>query len=254
MKPFLQVHNLIHTFPLKKKEPFSLGKISFSIQEGESLAIVGESGSGKTTLGNLILGFIEPNSGNILFEGKDLRDLSFSERAALRKKIQVVFQNPSSSLSPKKTVEELLKEPFLIHKKPVLSQDIDALLEKVFLPSSCKKRYPHEFSGGQKQRIAIARALALNPKCIICDEALSALDVSIQTQILSLLLKLKKEENLSYVYITHQLTEAYHLADTVLVLKGGKQIELSDKETLFSDPKDPYTQKLLEASRFLKSF
>ncbi len=254
MKPFLEVKNLSHRFFFKKTISFALENIHFSLFPGETLAIVGESGSGKSTLGKLILGFLKPLSGEILFEGKDRQTFSSKERLQFRQKVQVIFQNPSSSLSPKKTVEELLEEPFLIHKKVFSPKQIDSLLEMVLLPRSVKKKYPHEFSGGQKQRIAIARALALQPKFILCDEALSALDVSVQAQILSLLVDLKKEKKFSYLFITHSLAEVNYLADTVLVLQKGRQVEFTDKESLFTEPKNLYTKNLLEASQFLKNF
>lgn len=235
----IEVKKVSKTYQLGKSSFLkAVDEVSFSIEQGETLAIVGESGSGKSTLAKMILGLVEPSSGEIFFEGKRKTTL-------LPKKIQMVFQDPYSSLNPKLKVGTILSEPSVIHgEKP----RVEELLDLISLPKESKDRYPHEFSGGQRQRIAIARALALNPDFLICDEPLSALDVSIQAQIINLLQKLQKELSLTILFISHDLAVVKYLSDRILVMHRGKLIEMQKTESLFQDPKKSYTKKLLSSA------
>jgi oligopeptide/dipeptide ABC transporter ATP-binding protein len=225
--------------------------VSFSVAAGESFAIVGESGCGKTTLGKLILALEAPTAGEVLFEGKDLHRMAGSERRAARRRIQVIFQDPYASLNPRMTVEEIITEPWVIHglhKDPeARGKKLRTLLDQCGIAEAHLGRYPHEFSGGQRQRVGIARALALEPKLIVADEPVSALDVSIQAQILNLLKDLRKELGLTYVFISHDFSVVRHLCERIAVMYLGKVVELADSETLFNDPQHPYTEALLSA-------
>ncbi len=225
--------------------------VSLDVMPQESFAIVGESGCGKTTLGKLILALEAPTAGQVLFEGRDLNALPRAELRAARRDLQVIFQDPFSSLNPRMTVERIISEPWEIHglhKDPAQrAQRLHRLLEQCGIAKAHLKRYPHEFSGGQRQRVGIARALALEPKAIVADEPVSALDVSIQAQILNLLKDLQKELGLTYIFISHDFSVVRHLCDRIAVMYLGKVVELADAETLFNDPQHPYTEALLSA-------
>ncbi|MEM6696823.1 MAG: ABC transporter ATP-binding protein [Bacteroidota bacterium] len=225
----------------------AVDEVSFDIQKGETLALVGESGSGKTTLGRSILRLVEPQSGELNFEGQNLMELSAKELRKLRQRIQIIFQNPYAALNPRKPIGYAIIEPMKVHGIPYSKEKVVELLEKVGLRADHFTRYPHEFSGGQRQRVCIARALALNPKFIVCDECVSALDVSVQAQILNLLKDLQEEFNLSYLFITHDLSVVRFIGDRILVMKSGRIVERGKAEEIFENPKEVYTKELLEA-------
>lgn len=225
--------------------------ISFAINRGETLSIVGESGCGKSTVGRTIMKLVEPTGGSIVSMGQDITALSTTGMRRHRRHIQMVFQDPYSSLNPRMTAAEIVAEPIQIHNT-LPPGEIDGriadLFNKVGLPRAAMTKYAHEFSGGQRQRIAIARALALNPELIICDEAVSALDVSIQAQVLNLLMDLQEELNLAYLFITHDLSVVEYLSHRVAVMYLGRIVEIADTETIFSNPKHPYTKALISAA------
>jgi len=224
--------------------------VSFSVNQGETLGLVGESGCGKSTLGRTLLKLYEPSAGKIFFEGVDITHFSTKKMRPLRREMQIVFQDPLESLNQRHTVGGILEEPFIIHgigsKKERRKWVLD-LLDKIGLPHSAVTRYPHEFSGGQRQRIGIARAIALKPKLLICDESVSALDVSVQAQILNLLLKIQKEMNLSIIFISHDLSVVKHISDNVVVMKKGEIIEFGSVEDVYKNPKEEYTKSLLSS-------
>ncbi|MFZ1746057.1 MAG: dipeptide ABC transporter ATP-binding protein [Nitrospirales bacterium] len=225
--------------------------VTFHMNQGETLGLVGESGCGKTTVGRSILRLMEPTAGTVTFEGKDVLALSSKELRQTRRRMQIIFQDPYSSLNPRMTIGAIVAEPLKIHgiaKGQDLQDQVNQLFVRVGLRPEHQSRYPHEFSGGQRQRVGIARALALNPKFIVCDEAVSALDVSIQAQILNLLRDLQQEFHLSYLFITHDLNVVQYLADRIAVMYVGKFAEVAPTEDLFSTPKHPYTQALLSAN------
>ncbi|MGZ4121612.1 MAG: ABC transporter ATP-binding protein [Tumebacillaceae bacterium] len=224
--------------------------VSFSINKGETLGIVGESGCGKSTMGRLVLNLIEPTEGDVLFEGVNLKNLNKKDTLKARREMQCVFQDPFASLNPRMTVGFLIAEPLLVAKKASRDEarkKAGDLLEIVGLNRSDAGKYPHEFSGGQRQRIAIARALALNPKLIIADEAVSALDVLIQSQVLNLMSDLQAQFGLSYLFISHNLSVVKHISDRVGVMYLGRIVEIADKDALYANPSHPYTQALLSA-------
>ncbi|EPJ0791682.1 ABC transporter ATP-binding protein [Vibrio vulnificus] len=224
--------------------------VSLRVKRGETLGLVGESGCGKSTLGRTILKLFEPTDGKIIFEGRDITKLSAKEMRPLRKEMQIVFQDPLESLNQRHTIGMILEEPFIIHKvgtQQERKQWVLELLEKVGLPANAINRYPHEFSGGQRQRIGIARAIALKPKLLICDESVSALDVSVQAQIINLLLKLQQEMNLAIIFISHNLSVVRQVSDNVAVMYFGEIVEYGKSVELYNNPQNDYTKKLLSA-------
>ena len=254
--PLLEVKSLVKHFELRKNSGLRKSKrivqavsdVSFTLERGHTLGIVGESGSGKTTVGRCLLHLIEPTSGSVIFDGNNLSTLSFEELRILRRRMQIVFQDPFASLDPKMTVGASIAEPFTVqgisgnHDEKVVE-----LLQLVGLASDHAKRFPHEFSGGQRQRIGIARALALNPDLIILDEPVSALDVSIQAGIVDLFGDLQKRLGMSYVFIAHDLSVVRHIADQVAVMYLGKIVEIGAKDAVYDHPTHPYTKALLSA-------
>lgn len=256
--PLLKVRNLKKHFPVHSGF-FSrisawvkaVDNISFDIYAGETLGLVGESGCGKTTAGRALLRLIEPSEGTIYFDGNDLLKIKAARLRRLRSQMQIIFQDPYSSLNPRLTVGNIVGEALKVHgiaKGTDLDRRVSKILDKVGLSLSYITRYPHEFSGGQRQRIGIARALALEPKFIVCDEAVSALDVSIQAQIINLLRDLQTEYHLAYLFISHDLNVVQHIADRVAVMYLGKIVEMSSTKKLFESPKHPYTQALIAAN------
>ncbi len=254
MENLIEVKSLTKTYSVPAsflgaaRSTLALKDINLEIKKGEILALVGESGSGKSTLGNCILKLIEPDCGEILFEGEDILKFDKKKTRDFRKCAQLIFQNPYSSLNPKMKVFEILSEPLLVHKicpKKEFRARVIEMLKTVGLDEGDLKRYPHEFSGGQRQRIAIARALILRPVFIVADEPISALDVSIQAQILNLLKSLKDELNLTYLFISHDLNVVRYLCDRVAILFKGEIVEMGDIEEVFNNPKHPYTKALL---------
>lgn len=247
----LEVKDLKKYFDTPKGKLHAVDGVSFAIEHGKTLGIVGESGCGKSTTGRTILRLLEPTSGTILFDGKDIAKLSKREMRAMRKDMQIIFQDPFSSLDPKMPVSKLISEPIvnagLIKNKKELEQRVLELMEIVGLSPRLYNAYPHELDGGRRQRVGIARALALDPKFIVCDEPVSALDVSIQAQILNLLKKLQKERGLTYIFITHDLSVIYYFADEIAVMYLGQLVEKAPAEELFANPMHPYTRALLSA-------
>jgi len=253
----LKVDNLVKYFPinaglLKKPTKFvkAVDGVSFFIRRGETLGLVGESGCGKTTTGRTILRLHEPTKGSIIFDGVDLRKLKAEQLRKQRKEMSIIFQDPYSSLNPRMTVGEIVGEPLLVHGMNNLAErakKVRAIFEEVGLAQYHYRRYPHEFSGGQRQRIGIARAIISNPKLIVCDEPVSALDVSIQSQILNLLKEIQQRYGLTYLFIAHNLSVVKHISDRVGVMYLGKMVELTASNELYKHPLHPYTQALLSA-------
>ena len=247
----LEVKNLKKYFKTPKGMLHAVDDVSFSLERGTTLGVVGESGCGKSTLGRSILRLIEPTSGEVRFEGKDVAALSTKEMRAMRKDMQIIFQDPYSSLDPRKTVYQAISEPIIKHKlikdKDALEARVLELMETVGLAERLINTYPHELDGGRRQRIGIARALALNPKFIVCDEPVSALDVSIQAQIINLLKELQQKMGLTYIFITHDLSVVNHFSDEIAVMYLGQMVEKAPAEELFANPIHPYTKALLSA-------
>ena len=249
--PILEVKNLKKYFNTPSGVLHAVDDVSFTLEKGKILGVVGESGCGKSTMGRAILRLHEPTSGEVLFEGKDITKISTEEMRKLRSEMQIIFQDPFASLNPRKTVSEIIGEPLRLHKiyksAAERQKHVLELMEVVGLAERLVNTYPHELDGGRRQRIGIARALALNPKFIVCDEPVSALDVSIQAQILNLLKRLKKERGLTYMFITHDLSVVNYFSDDIMVMYLGKMVEYAPSEELFENPVHPYTKALLSA-------
>jgi oligopeptide transport system ATP-binding protein len=257
-EPLLKVQNLVKHFPIKGgllgrevDRVHAVDGVSFELQAGETLGVVGESGCGKSTTGRCILRLIEPTSGEVWFEGKSVTKASKSELRALARDMQIIFQDPYASLDPRMTVSAIVGEALTIHKLTKTPREYDdrivQLLETVGLSADHMRRFPHEFSGGQRQRIGIARALAVNPKLIVCDEAVSALDVSIQAQVINLLEDLREQFQLTYVFIAHDLSVVEHISHRVAVMYLGRIVEIAPAKLLYTHPLHPYTEALLSA-------
>jgi len=245
----LEVNNLTKFFPTPSGLVHSVDGVSFSVARGETLGLVGESGCGKTTTGRTIIRLYDPTSGSINFDGQDITTLTPKEMLPFRKRIQMIFQDPYASLNPRMTVGDIIREPLIIHgfPKDEHSDRVAHLLKLVGLNSGQAGRYPHEFSGGQRQRIGIARALAVEPELIICDEPISALDVSIQAQIVNMLEDLQKSLGLTYIFIAHDLSMVRHISTRVAVMYLGQIVELAGSDELYTNPKHPYTISLMSS-------
>jgi oligopeptide transport system ATP-binding protein len=256
-EPLITVEELKTYYPIKKGilsrtvgHVKAVDGVSFSIFEGETLGLVGESGCGKSTIGRSIVRLENPTEGKIIFQGDDITGLSNKQMSDYRSNLQIIFQDPFSSLNPRKRIKDIIAEPLKVHQivQPKdIQKRVDELLDMVGLPKHYKNRYPHEFSGGQRQRIGIARALSLNPKLIVCDEPVSALDVSIQAQVLNLLSDLQKELNLTYLFIAHGLGAVKYISNRIAVMYLGKVVEIAKTEDIFKNPKHPYSLALLNA-------
>ncbi|MGI9548409.1 MAG: ABC transporter ATP-binding protein [Bdellovibrionales bacterium] len=257
-KTLLEIKELKKHFPLEKS---FFGKVkswvkavdgvSFKVEKGSTLGLVGESGCGKTTLGRTILRLVEPSNGSVLYDNIDVTQLNKKQLKEMRKKVQIIFQDPYASLNPRMTIGSSIMEPMIIHGlysgKKERIQKVEELMKRVGLDKNMRNRYPHEFSGGQRQRICIARTLAVQPEFIICDESVSSLDVSIQAQILNLLKDLQDQLNLTYIFISHDLTVVKFISDRVAVMKEGQILEMNDAESIYQSPQHPYTKKLIDA-------
>jgi oligopeptide/dipeptide ABC transporter ATP-binding protein len=256
LSDILKIEDLSKLYPVgsnwlgRRKHVCALDSVSFTVRSGEIVGLVGESGSGKTTLGRTVLRLIEPTQGRIFFEGEDITQLSQRQMRPIRRRMQIIFQDPYASLNPKRSVGNQILDAFAIHRLYSRSERIEKavhLLERVGLNSNQFNRFPHEFSGGQRQRIGIARALALEPSLVVADEAVSALDVSVQAQIVNILLDLQRDMNLTLLFITHDLGLVEYICDRVVVLYMGRVVETGTVEQLYGAPSHPYTRALLEA-------
>jgi peptide/nickel transport system ATP-binding protein len=256
--PLLSIRNLQTHFPIKKGlfgkvsgEVKAVDEVSFDVYPGETLGLVGESGCGKTTLGRSILRLVEPTGGEVIYNGTDIRSLDAKQLRLFRKQMQLIFQDPYSSLNPRLTAGTAIQEPMTVHNLYANDKErkemVLQLLTKVGLKEEHYHRYPHQFSGGQRQRICIARALSLNPDFIICDESVSALDVSVQAQVLNLLNELKEEKGLTYIFISHDLSVVRFMSDRMLVMNKGRIEEMGEANEVYNNPKSEYTRKLIEA-------
>lgn len=257
-KTILKIEHLCKDFDIKSKsftgrtlKLHALSDISLDIYEGETLGVIGESGCGKSTLGRCLVNLHPITSGKVVYNGKDLGGLGKKERKALSRDIQMVFQDPYSSLDPRHTAADSVEEPMIVHKTPGTARERQErtikLFQEVGLDMQHLNRYPHEFSGGQRQRLNIARAIASNPKVVICDEPVSALDVSIQAQVINLFKKLQKHFNLTYIFISHDLSVVKYISDRIAIMYLGRLVELCDSESIYHNPLHPYTQALLSA-------
>ena len=252
--PLLEVKELKKVFmvgpPFNKKKVQAVRNVTFSIYKGETFGLVGESGCGKSTTGRMVIRLIEPTGGTVIFSGMDVTKANARELRRLRRNMQMIFQDPYASLNPRMTIGSILTEPYKLHNlytPKVREARATALMEEVGLPASYRNRYPHELSGGQRQRIGIARALALNPHLIVADEPVSALDVSVQAQLLNLMMDLQDKYKLSYLFISHDLRVVKHICHRIGVMYMGEIVEIGDKEALYSNPLHPYTQALLSS-------
>lgn len=256
-KSIIEVRSLVKKYSLGNSNPFkkrnellAVNNVSFDLQPGKVLGIVGESGCGKSTLARMISRLIQPTSGQIIFEGNDITNLKNNKLKKFRRELQMVFQDPYASIDPRKRIIDIMIEPLIIHgigNQQTRIKKANEMLEKVGLNSSYGRRFPHELSGGQCQRVNIGRALMLNPKVVICDEPVSALDVSIQAQVINLLLDLQEQFNLTYIFISHDLSVVRYFCDDILVIHAGKIVESGNAEKIYDNPQNDYTKKLLSA-------
>ena len=254
-KILLEAQSLVKEFPVtehaKKAVVHAVTDVSLRVYEGETLGLVGESGCGKSTLGRLLLGLVEPTAGRVIFDGTDISTLRGRQLREVRRQMQIIFQDPYASLNPRMDVERIISEPLITHKiyrtREETRQRVLELMSEVGIPGEFLRRYPHQFSGGQRQRIGIARALALSPRLIVCDEPVSALDVSIQSQVLNLLEDLQAEHQLTYLFISHDLSVVRHISDRVCVMFLGRICEIGKTSEIYSHPIHPYTRFLLES-------
>lgn len=256
-EPLLEVRGLTKCFVTRRNwrgqavdRVDAVDSVSFTVRAGRTLAIVGETGAGKSTVGRLVLRLIEPDAGSVTLDGTDVLALGRSDLRAMRRNMQMVFQDPFSSLDPRMVVGATVAESLRLHgveRGSALEDRVASLLDDVGMSADQMNRYPHEFSGGQLQRVAIARALAPGPKLVVCDEPVSALDVSVQAQVLNLLLDLQERHHLTYVFVSHDLSVVRHVAHDVLVMRGGRMVELGSCEQIFEDPSEPYTRELVAA-------
>ena len=250
MTPIIEVQNLKKYFPVSNGFLHAVDNVSFTLEEGRTLGVVGESGCGKSTLGRVILHLLSPTSGKIFYRGEDISEVSPHKLHELRREMQIIFQDPFASLNPRMTIQELIAEPLKIYKLyrgAELNQRVSEIMDTVGIAERFRNAYPHELDGGRRQRIGIGRALALEPSFIVCDEPVSALDVSIQAQVLNLMQDLQEERKLSYLFITHDLSVVRHISDDICVMYLGQLVEKSPTKALFDKPLHPYTQALLSA-------
>ena len=250
MTPVIETRNLKKYFSTPRGVLHAVDDVSIRIEPGKTLGVVGESGCGKSTLGRTIIHLLDRTEGQIFLEGKDISDVKGSKLKQIREKMQIIFQDPYSSIDPRQTVEDIIREPLIVSKKynkKEISAKVDELMNVVGIDERLREAYPHELDGGRRQRVGIARALALNPKFIVCDEPVSALDVSIQAQILNLLKKLQKESGMAYMFVTHDMSVVRHISDDICVMYLGQVVETCSTKKLFQSPQHPYTKALLSA-------